>query len=101
MSAVRLAGKAWARACGQHHEEGMRQMQQPGSQGRLRRYWDRHARPYDRQMGFFDRHLFAGSRDWIYPGPLGRVLEVAVGTGLNLAHYPDEVQLTGWSGARR
>jgi ubiquinone/menaquinone biosynthesis C-methylase UbiE len=52
-------------------------------------------------MGFFDRHLFAGSRDWICSRATGRVLEVAIGTGLNLAHYPDQVQLTGleWSPA--
>jgi ubiquinone/menaquinone biosynthesis C-methylase UbiE len=76
-------------------------MQQLGRQERLRRYWDKHAGSYDRQMGFFDRHLFAGSRDWICSRATGRVLEVAIGTGLNLAHYPDQVQLTGleWSPA--
>jgi ubiquinone/menaquinone biosynthesis C-methylase UbiE len=76
-------------------------MRQPGREERLRRYWDKHARCYDRQMGFFDRHLFAGSRDWVCSRAIGRVLEVAIGTGLNLAHYPDEVHLTGveWSPA--
>jgi ubiquinone/menaquinone biosynthesis C-methylase UbiE len=76
-------------------------MQQLCRQERLRRYWDKHAGSYDRQMGFFDRHLFAGSRDWICSRATGRVLEVAIGTGLNLAHYPNEVQLTGleWSAA--
>jgi ubiquinone/menaquinone biosynthesis C-methylase UbiE len=76
-------------------------MRQLRRQERLRRYWDKHAGSYDRQMGFFDRHLFAGSRDWICSRATGRVLEVAIGTGLNLAHYPDQVQLTGleWSPA--
>ncbi len=76
-------------------------MQQTGRQERLRRYWDKHAGSYDKQMGFFDRHLFSGSRDWVCSRATGRVLEVAIGTGLNLAHYPDEVQLTGveWSPA--
>lgn len=76
-------------------------MPQAGRQERLRRYWDKHAGSYDRQMGFFDRHLFAGSRDWICSRAQGLVLEVAIGTGLNLAHYPDGVQLTGveWSPA--
>jgi ubiquinone/menaquinone biosynthesis C-methylase UbiE len=76
-------------------------MQQKGRQERLRRYWDKHAGSYDRQIGFFDRHLFAGSRDWICSKATGRVLEVAIGTGLNLAHYPGSVQLTGveWSPA--
>src|SRR5258707_12856976 len=76
-------------------------MQQTGRQERLRRYWDKHAGSYDKQMGFFDRHLFSGSRDWVCSRATGSVLEVAIGTGLNLAHYPDEVQLTGveWSRA--
>jgi ubiquinone/menaquinone biosynthesis C-methylase UbiE len=66
---------------------------------RLRRYWDKHSGSYDKQMGFFDRHLFAGSREWICARAEGQVLEVAIGTGLNLAHYPGGVQLTGveWS----
>lgn len=66
---------------------------------RLRRYWDKHAGSYDKQMGFFDRRLFRDSRDWICAKASGEVLEVAVGTGLNLAHYPPEVRLTGveWS----
>jgi len=76
-------------------------MAQSGREERLRRYWDRHAGSYDRQMGFFDRHVFAGSRDWVCSKAAGQVLEVAIGTGLNLAHYPDGVQLTGveWSPA--
>jgi ubiquinone/menaquinone biosynthesis C-methylase UbiE len=68
---------------------------------RLRRYWDRHARSYDRQMRFFDRKLFGESRVWICSQVTGRVLEVAIGTGLNLPLYPADVQLTGieWSPA--
>jgi ubiquinone/menaquinone biosynthesis C-methylase UbiE len=76
-------------------------MRQADRQERLRRYWDRHAGSYDKQMGYFDRHLFSGSRDWVCSRATGRVLEVAIGTGLNFAHYPEEVQLTGveWSPA--
>lgn len=76
-------------------------MQQAGRDERLRRYWDKHARSYDKQMGFFDRHVFGGSRDWVCSRASGHVLEVAIGTALNLAHYPDQVQLTGveWSPA--
>jgi ubiquinone/menaquinone biosynthesis C-methylase UbiE len=66
---------------------------------RLRRYWDKHARSYDREMGFFDRHLFRDSRQWICSQATGDVLEVAIGTGLNIPHYGNEVRLTGveWS----
>jgi ubiquinone/menaquinone biosynthesis C-methylase UbiE len=62
---------------------------------RLRRHWDRHARSYDKQMGFWDRRLLAGTREWICGQARGEVLEVAIGTGLNLDHYPDQVRLTG------
>jgi ubiquinone/menaquinone biosynthesis C-methylase UbiE len=68
---------------------------QAGREQRLRRYWNSHAGSYDRQMGFFDRHLFADSREWICSKATGSVLEVAIGTGLNLPHYPAGVQLTG------
>ncbi|MGA8113693.1 MAG: class I SAM-dependent methyltransferase [Actinocatenispora sp.] len=62
---------------------------------RLIRFWDKQARTYDRKIGFLDRHLFAGSREWICSRAHGDVLEVAIGTGLNLPHYPAGVRLTG------
>ncbi|CRK55248.1 Phosphatidylethanolamine N-methyltransferase [Alloactinosynnema sp. L-07] len=62
---------------------------------RWRRYWDKHSGTYDRQMGFMDRVLFGDSRQWACSRAVGDVLEVAVGTGLNLAVYPDDVTLTG------
>lgn len=62
---------------------------------RWRRSWDKHAKTYDREMGFFDRHLFKDSRDWVCRQVTGDVLEVAIGTGLNLEHYPPEARLTG------
>jgi ubiquinone/menaquinone biosynthesis C-methylase UbiE len=61
---------------------------------RLRRYWDKHSGAYDRQMGFFERHLFRDTRDWVCSRATGDVLEVAVGTGLNLPHYPPRIRLT-------
>jgi ubiquinone/menaquinone biosynthesis C-methylase UbiE len=66
---------------------------------RLRRRWDRQASAYDRQMTFADQRFFADTRHWVCSQATGDVLEVAVGTGLNLAHYPDGVRLTGveWS----
>lgn len=62
---------------------------------RWHRYWDKHARTYDREMRFWDRVLFGNSRTWACSQADGEVLEVAIGTGLNLAFYPDEVTLTG------
>lgn len=46
-------------------------------------------------MRFFDRHLFGDSRQWACNQASGKVLEVAVGTGLNLEAYPPHVTLTG------
>ncbi|WP_223166766.1 class I SAM-dependent methyltransferase [Nonomuraea sp. SYSU D8015] len=68
---------------------------------RLRRYWDKHAGSYDRQMGFFERRLFGDTRAWICSQATGDVLEVAIGTGLNLPWYPAGIRLTGieWSPA--
>ena len=51
---------------------------------RWHRYWDKQSRTYDRQMAFFDRHLLGDSRTWACGQATGTVLEVAVGTGLNL-----------------
>lgn len=62
---------------------------------RWQKYWDQHSKSYDRQMGLFDRTLFRDNRDWVCAQAAGDVLEVAVGTGRNLAHYPAAAQLTG------
>jgi ubiquinone/menaquinone biosynthesis C-methylase UbiE len=67
----------------------------PDPTERQRRYWDRHAGSYDREMAFFERVLFGDGRAWVCRQATGRVLEVAVGTGRNLAYYPDAVSLTG------
>lgn len=71
----------------------------PRNNERLRRYWDKHAGSYDQQMRFFDRTLFDESRAWVCSRAGGEVLEVAIGTGLNLPLYPPGVHLTGieWS----
>lgn len=68
---------------------------------RLRRYWDKQSGSYDRQMRFFERRVFGDSRSWACTQASGEVLEVAIGTGLNLSHYPESVRLTGieWSPA--
>ena len=62
---------------------------------RVLRIQDKQAPRYDRQMGFFDRILFAGGREWACSRVTGEVLELAVGTGRNLPYYPADVRLTG------
>jgi ubiquinone/menaquinone biosynthesis C-methylase UbiE len=72
--------------------------QMPGKQiatAKARRVWDEFAPRYDRTMRFFDRFQFSGGREWVCSRARGDVLEVAVGTGLNLALYPADVRLTG------
>ncbi len=68
---------------------------------RLRRNWDRQASSYDRQLASTERRFFADTRPWLCGQAYGETLEVAIGTGRNLAYYPDDVQLTGleWSSA--
>src|SRR5882757_4257609 len=62
---------------------------------RVRALQDKEAPRYDRQMGFFDRVLFEGGREWACSRVKGRVLEIAVGTGRNLPYHRDDVSLTG------
>jgi ubiquinone/menaquinone biosynthesis C-methylase UbiE len=62
---------------------------------RVRLLQDKEAPRYDRQMGFFDRVLFEGGRDWACSRVEGEVLEIAVGTGRNLPHHRDDITLTG------
>ncbi|WP_238014332.1 class I SAM-dependent methyltransferase [Dactylosporangium sp. AC04546] len=57
--------------------------------------WNTQAAVYDRQIAFFERIWFTGGREWLAARARGRVLEVAVGTGLNLPHYPAGATLTG------
>ncbi len=46
-------------------------------------------------MGFFEKVLLGGGREWVCSQVEGNVLEIAVGTGRNLGHYPPGVRLTG------
>jgi ubiquinone/menaquinone biosynthesis C-methylase UbiE len=59
------------------------------------RAWEKNAPSYDRQIAFFERVWFGGGRQWLAARARGRVLEVAIGTGLNLPHYPADARLTG------
>lgn len=63
--------------------------------GRIRSIYEKEAPRYDRVMGFWDRVLFAGTREWVCGRARGETLEIAVGTGRNFPHYPPDVRLTG------
>jgi ubiquinone/menaquinone biosynthesis C-methylase UbiE len=65
------------------------------SRERLRRYWDKQAKSYDRGMDFFERVFFADGREWACSQASGDVLEVAIGTGRNLPFYPPDIRITG------
>jgi SAM-dependent methyltransferase len=55
---------------------------------RVRGIYDRHASRYDRLIAVAERLLLADGRTWAASQACGSVLEVAVGTGRNLPHYP-------------
>ncbi|HET8626626.1 MAG TPA: methyltransferase domain-containing protein [Thermomicrobiales bacterium] len=62
---------------------------------RARRFYDRFAGQYDRSVALDERLLFGDGRRWVCAQARGDVLEVAVGTGLNLPYYPPDARLTG------
>lgn len=61
----------------------------------VERFFDKIADRYDRQIGVAERLLFPGGRRWAVDHARGRVVEIAVGTGLNLPLYSDEVNVVG------
>ena len=62
---------------------------------RQKRVWDKSAPSYDKQIAFFEKTWFGGGREWLGERTRGRVLEVAIGTGRNLPHYPADAAVTG------
>jgi len=63
---------------------------------RNRRLWDRMAPRYDRDMRRVEPLLVGrDARPSVCGQAGGDVLEVAIGTGLNLPHYPPGIRLTG------
>ncbi len=61
-----------------------------------RRAYAKDAPRFDKQMGFCERRVFGSEhRAWACSRATGDTLEVAIGTGLNLPHYPSDVRLTG------
>jgi len=63
---------------------------------RLREVWERDAADFDKKMGWFERwFLGEDNREWVCSRAQGEVLEVAVGTGLNLPLYPETARVIG------
>jgi ubiquinone/menaquinone biosynthesis C-methylase UbiE len=62
---------------------------------RQKRVWDKSAPSYDKQIAFFEKIQFGGGREWLGERAHGRVLEVAIGTGRNLPHYPPDTTIAG------
>jgi ubiquinone/menaquinone biosynthesis C-methylase UbiE len=66
-----------------------------GGGDRIASYFDRTALSYDRSMERFERFVFGRSRQWIGEHARGNVLEVAVGTGLNIPYYQHASRFIG------
>jgi ubiquinone/menaquinone biosynthesis C-methylase UbiE len=62
---------------------------------RQKRVWDKSAPSYDKQIALFEKIWFGGGREWVGERAHGRVLEVGIGTGRSLPHYPAKVAVTG------
>lgn len=60
-----------------------------------RDHWDRLAPRYDDASAWVERRFLAQGRAWVCARAHGRVLEVGVGTGANLAYYGPGVRLVG------
>jgi len=60
-----------------------------------REHYDRVSGRYDRLIRVPERLLFGDGRPWAAGQAHGDVLEIAIGTGRNLPHYPADARLTG------
>lgn len=65
------------------------------STDQVRRYFDRHAAHFDRVMTSSERLLLGRHRRWAVDQVHGDVLEVGVGTGLNLPLYAAGTRVVG------
>lgn len=66
-----------------------------GEERRTRDSYDAYAARYDTEVDLYDRLMLGDGRSWACGQAAGTVLEVAVGTGRNLAHYPVNVRVCG------
>ena len=62
---------------------------------RMRHLWEKQAPRYDQRIALWEKILFGDGRRWVCSRARGEVLEVAIGTGRNLAFYPKGIRLTG------
>jgi ubiquinone/menaquinone biosynthesis C-methylase UbiE len=62
---------------------------------RVREIFDASVAQYDKGMAFTEKLLFGDGRAWACSQARGQVLEIAIGTGLNLPFYPANVEITG------
>ena len=63
---------------------------------RKRRTYAKDAPSYDEEMDFFEKWIIGPKhRSWACSRAIGDTLEVAIGTGLNLSHYPSDLKLIG------
>lgn len=62
---------------------------------RVQRIYDRMAPKFDKRLALFERLLWPGGRSWACSHARGDTLEIAIGTGLNLPYYAEDVRLTG------
>ena len=62
---------------------------------RVREIYNTSAADYDRGIAFTEKLLFGDGRAWACSQVTGQVLEIAIGTGLNLPFYPADVEITG------
>ena len=61
-----------------------------------KRAWRKQADRYDRLIGWWERRMFGeDNRPWACSRAEGKVLEVAVGTGLNLPFYDADLSVVG------
>jgi SAM-dependent methyltransferase len=67
----------------------------PNETERVRRLYDEVASRYDRIIGPSEKLLFAAGRRWVCSQVHGDVLEIGVGTGLNLSFFQSDVRLMG------